>query len=69
MTERLAGPVEPHRHRVAEGDCTNCGKPVRLHTPQHGDGSILVTYWHKDARDRSRWCRSFVEDGIRWVLA
>ncbi|WP_369229425.1 hypothetical protein AB5J56_02160 [Streptomyces sp. R21] len=29
--------------------------------PRGGDGNELHTYWHKDGRDRDRWCRSFVD--------
>jgi hypothetical protein len=50
--------------RVPEGDCARCGKRVRLHCPRHDDGSVLFTYWHKDPRDRSRWCRSELSGGI-----
>lgn len=47
------------------GECTRCGRRVRLYVPRNGDGSILCTYWHK-AQNRSRWCRSEVQDDIDW---
>lgn len=44
-----------------EAECANCDRTVRVHVPRHGDGAELITYWHKDGRDRSRWCRSFID--------
>ena len=46
---------------LAAVECPRCGKQVRAYVPRHGDGSALVTCWHKDPGDRSKWCRAEVD--------
>ena len=46
-------------------DCPNCGKPVAVHNPRHGDGTIRLTHWHKrwDEEAYGLWCRAEVDIG------
>lgn len=60
---------QAHRAKVRDvADCAACPKSgVGVHIPKRGDGSELVTYWHKRP-DTGAWCRSSVEpDDVREV--
>lgn len=41
--------------------CGNCGRLCKVYWPTGGDGSVRITFWHKDPQT-GKWCRAEVDE-------
>lgn len=46
-------------------DCPDCGRPVAVYNPKHGDGTIRITRWHRNPD--GQWCRAEVDYGVATI--
>lgn len=56
----IQGKLDEQYHSPPSGVCPNCARLCRLYWPRGGDGTVRVTFWHKDPATK-KWCRAEID--------
>ncbi|MFB7906511.1 hypothetical protein ACFC1T_08810 [Kitasatospora sp. NPDC056076] len=57
-------------HRLV-ANCRDCDRVTAVHVPRGGDGTVVITAWHKRPTEdgHREWCRTEIDsDDTRWEL-